>query len=662
MKYHVSIIFILIISELLFAQTDDSTAKISDQLIEDVTPEPVVNNEEFNVIDYLEDLQKNPINLNTADLTTLQKIPGLNLNYATLIIKFREKYGHYFSNSELYTVKGLPKNVISNIKLFITVIDPIKQSVNVKTINNSIFNFVKIFYRTRISENLNNINNLQYTNYPGSRLKLYNKLALHNEQGEAGILTEKDPGEKSYYDFISFHFFLKKIGFFDKIILGDYICEFGQGLVLGGPYSFSKTTKAAFTNKSQGNIFHPYNSTDESRFFRGIAVSAIQNDIQFSLFYSNHYLDASTDSITGNINSLITSGDHRTSSELNNHNSLKENTWGGSMEYLYNNIFHLGVLYCSSKFSKPLSSSLLYAPQGYRFNYLSTSYGCSLIPSIYISGETAYDTKAIASINTIELCFNKNFLFVSSIRSYPRNFNSLHGNSLAEQKDKVQNETGFYNGFKLLTNLGTINFYYDQFKFPFGSYRFPISNTGEEFLFSYLNTFEENINVNLNYKYENKDYVLNQDDQKSIARRGRNDIRAILTWSLSKGLRLKSISEYNVIRIKETNATEKGILLSNSIIINLIKGLKVTGVISFFKTDSFFSSVYEYDNNIEGLARGEILYGEGMKLKLYLSYNVLNELTISAQYSEISNPKVILASPSYSTLTDNIIFQIEFLL
>jgi hypothetical protein len=41
---------------------------------------------------------------------------------------------------------------------------------------------------------------------------------------------------------------------------------------------------------------------------------------------------------------------------------------------------------------------------------------------------------------------------------------------------------------------------------------------------------------------------------------------------------------------------------------------------------------------------------------------LFKELTISAQYSEIIKPKESLINPIYSTLTDNIILQIELLL
>jgi competence ComEA-like helix-hairpin-helix protein len=660
MIYNTLIFSILILTGFLYSQTYDTTSTIPEQLIENVVPEPVANNEEFNAIDYLEELQQNPINLNTADLTSLTKIPGLDMDYAQLIIQYREKYGHFFSINELYAIKGLPKYVLNNIKVFIVVTDPLPQSKNDAPINNSIFNFEKIFFRSRISENLND-KEISH-NFQGSKIKLYNKFSVQNEQCEAAILTEKDPGEKSYYDFISFHLLFKKIGPVEKVILGDYIGEFGKGLVLGMPYGFSKNTVISFTNRTRESIFDSYNSTDESRFFRGIAVSTLISKFHFAFFYSSHKLDASTDSISLKISSLITTGYHQTISDLINHNSLNESFGGGTADYTNDNSLHLGVLYCFSKFSRPFSGSNLYSLQGDRFNYFSTCYEYIPIPSINLSGETAYDTKSIASINTLRISFNKNFLFLSSIRNYPRNFNSIYGRSLAEQKDKVQNETGFYNGFKLLTDFGSINFYYDQFLFPFGSYRFPISNTGEEYLCSYTNTFKESLNLNINYKYEDKDYLLNQDDQKSIARRERNDFRVILTWRVSKELRLKTIINYNTIRIKDNNIKERGILFGNSFILNLIKKLKLSGVISFFQTDSFYSSVYEYDTNIEGLVRGEVLYGEGMKLKLSAKYNLLNGLTISAQYSEILKPKELLISPIYSTLTDNIVLQIELLL
>jgi hypothetical protein len=656
-----AMIFLVIMSGTILAQ-EDSSLNISDQLIENVVPEPITNNEEFNVIDYLEELQKNPININTADISALQRIPLLDLNYAQLIIQHREKYGRFFSINELFSIKGLPKYIINNIKPFINVSDIHKQNSNLEPMNTSMFEFVKIILRSRFSYDINDNYDLSFHNYQGSRPKLYNRLSISNEYFDAGMLTEKDPGERSYYDFISFHLLIKNIGLLEKVILGDYIFDFGQGLVLWGPYRISKTTDAIIPTKRTENSIRQYNSADENQFLRGISTSYKWNEFHFSFFFSSHNLDASVDSLSGKVTSLMTSGYHRTSSELNNHNSIKEILWGGSINYTYEGLFNAGVLIYSTNFSNSLSGNDFYTPQGNRFKYLSTSYEIFLIPSIIFSGETACDFKSFATINNMQICLNKNFLFVSSIRNYPSNFISIHGNSLAEQSNKVRNETGFYNGFKLLTNYGTINFYYDQFKFPSGGYRFPTSSAGEEFLLSYSNTFNDNISIKANYKYENKDYIQNQEEQKTITRRGRNDIRLILSWNVSKEIRLKSAANYNVIRIREENMTEDGFLLSNSILINAKNNFKISIGISFFKTDSYFSSVYEYDNNIAGLVRGNVLYGEGTKLNIFLSYVIFKLITISGQYREVIKPRESLVNPNSPIITKNIIFQFEAIL
>ncbi|MDR3609467.1 MAG: helix-hairpin-helix domain-containing protein [Ignavibacteriaceae bacterium] len=646
---------------MIIAQDEDSTSVISDQLIENVVSEPVTNNEELNVIDYLEDLKKEPININNADLTELQKIPELDINYAALIIKHREKYGHFFSTGELYSIKDLPKYIVNDIKPFITIGDTKSKDIETKDANYSIPDFTDINFRSRLSYSLND-NSQSYKDFAGSRLKLYNRLNIRNGLGEAGILTEKDAGERSYYDFISFHLQLKNIWDRGNIVLGDYSFEFGQGLVLWGPVGFSKATDAIFPTKVRESKILPYNSTDENRFFRGIATSLKYNGFNFSFFYSNHRLDASIDTGSGAISSLITTGYHRTKSELKDRNLTREMILGGSVHYRINDICHLGILYFSSNYDRPFRGSLINTPKGSKFQYLSTSYESNIIPSIYISGEIAYDFNSIASLNTFQISFDKNFLFVSSIRNYPSNFISLHGNSLAEQRSKVQNEIGYYNGFKLLTRYGTLNFYYDQFKFPLGGYRFPISNAGEEFLVSYSNTIKEDINIKLNYKYEDKDYLVDQEDQRSIVRRGRNDVRLLLSWNLLKEVSIKCLAEYNGIRIKEVNRIEEGVLLGNSLILNLINNLKFTGTVCFFRTDSYFSSVYEYDGSIRGLVRGEVLYGEGVKLSYYINYKLIGGVNFSLQYSEIIKPKEQLINPLYSNLTDNFTCQVEIIL
>ena len=160
--------FILIINGFLYAQTNDTS--FTEQLIEDIIPEPGVDFQEYNEIDELELLRENPVNINTADVISLQKVPGLDLNYALIIIQFREKYGHYFSPNELYSIKGIPKSIIKNILPFITTTYIINKGSSASL---KVPSPLKVNFRTRTSYNLHNNNDSLYNNYPGTKLKLY---------------------------------------------------------------------------------------------------------------------------------------------------------------------------------------------------------------------------------------------------------------------------------------------------------------------------------------------------------------------------------------------------------------------------------------------------------------------------------------------------------
>jgi hypothetical protein len=652
--------WVFIFSVLIMAQSEDTTSIISNQLLENLIPEPIENNEEFNLVDYLEEFEREPININTADASMLAMIPGLDMNYTKLILEYRQRFGRFFSTDELFSIKGLPEHLIKDIKYFVTVDEAKRQQNEIKPSLNRFRKNGNINFRSRLSYNLNNINNIVFDHFAGSKIKLYNRLTISNKKWQAGIITEKDPGENSYYDFSSFHLLVKDQGILDKVILGDYIFEFGQGLVISRPFSFSKTSDVTFPLKKKNGNIHAYNSTDENRFLRGLAVSVKMKYLNLSLFYSDHKIDASLDSIKMKILSFNNSGYHRTNLEIDNQHSAREIILGCSGGFSFNDLFHFGVLFFTTKFNKPLSGNLLPTFERATINYISTSYESNPIESINISGETAYDFNSLSTLTTLQILFNKDFIYFSSIRYYPSNFISLHGNCLSEQKSKVQNETGFYNGFKLFTKYGSINFSFDQFKFPLGSSGLPISNSGEEFLLSYMGSIKDKISVKLNYKNEDKDILLDLEDKKSMTRRRRNDLRFVLSWDFLKDIKIKSLTEYNSIRIEEKGIKEDGILLGNSLIINIIKDVRINTSFSFFRTDSFFSSVYEYDTNIKGLLRGEFLYGEGMKIKIYFEYIIIAGLNLSTQYSEIIKPRGHTNKPNYSDLYDNITFQMEY--
>ena len=64
-------------------------------------------------------------------------------------------------------------------------------------------------------------------------------------------------------DFSSYHLALYNLGIINKLVLGDYLLEFGQGLVLWSPYGLSKGADAVYPIKKRNNIIKPYTSSTD---------------------------------------------------------------------------------------------------------------------------------------------------------------------------------------------------------------------------------------------------------------------------------------------------------------------------------------------------------------------------------------------------------------
>ncbi|MCK7516995.1 MAG: hypothetical protein MZV64_04350 [Ignavibacteriales bacterium] len=150
----------------------------------------------------------------------------------------------------------------------------------------------------------------------------------YDQNYQAGILVEKDPGEVSYSDFKSFHLQVKDVGFVKNFIAGDYVLEFGQGLALWSPFGFSKGADAVFPVKKKAGYLRPYTSAAEYRFFRGAAARISIDDFNLTAFYANNTLDASLDSMTREITSIIQTGLHRFESELSKKGASKSQLIG----------------------------------------------------------------------------------------------------------------------------------------------------------------------------------------------------------------------------------------------------------------------------------------------------------------------------------------------
>ena len=624
-------------SEEIFSQTD-STYLRTEEILEDILQEPVGDIDESDLYDQLEQLLLNPVNLNTANVEQFIQLPSVDISTAELIIDHRKKFGYFFSLSELNMVENLNKDLIKNITPFLYIEKKPEYGTEPPKKIETITSNSDILFRSRFINALQTNEGFSRNKFEGTKPKIYNRLLVkYNNQFQAGYLADKDAGESSINEFSTFHIAFNDIGFVQKAVIMDYFLEFGQGLTFWSPYAYSKGADAVVPVRRTDRIIRPYTSSTENNFFRGAAAAFNLGDFIVSGFYSYNYFDASIDSVTGKITSAPVDGLHRTPNEISKRKAASEKMLGGRIDYRLGNLLQLGAIYYQSNFSNEFEPSNVYDISGNNFSYTAASYNL-LLDRFNFTGEFSYNGISVASINLFQFLISKDFTFITSVRSYPRNFYSLHGYAFGERNGATNNELGIYTGFRWRTPIGLLNFYYDQFKFPYATYFNPNPTQGDEYLIDFLSKPIRKFEIRARYKYENKDLTQLIDNSKSVVKRLRQVFRGELIYTIGNKIRLRGRFEYNTFQIAQTGENENGYLVFQDVRYSPSSNFNLYGRIIFFKTDSFGSAIYEYENNLTGVLTNIPLFDEGIRWYLMIRYRPHKILTVSAKYSETYKP------------------------
>ena len=628
---------VILLSKLLWAQTDSTYLK-TEEILEDILQEPTGEIDESDLYDIIEQLMLNPINLNTASVDELTRIPLVEIADARLIVEHRNKYGNYFSVNELNAVQDLNKELIKKITPFLYVQKKLIVEETKPEKMQTILSESKLLLRSRFTNSLQNNEGFNSNKFEGSKPRIYNRLLVkYSNHFQAGALAEKDPGELSYNEFTTYHVAVNDVGFLYKAIVMDYYLEFGQGLTMWSPYAFPKGPDAIYPVKRVDKISKPFTSSSENNFFRGVTASVNFNDFIFSGFYSNNSFDANIDPVTSEITSTPIDGLHRTPLEIAKRKTASEKMVGGRVDYTFRNFVHVGVLHYQSTFSNAFQSDDIFDISGNKFDYSAFAYDVTF-QKFDLSGEFSYNGTSVASINILQLLINDNFTFISSFRNYPSNFFSLHGYAFGERNGATRNEVGIYTGFKWRTPIGIINFYYDQFKFPFATFYEPNPSGGDEYLLDFLTKPIKRFELRLRYKYQNKDVAEPIENSKQIVSSIDKTFRAEIIYTVSNQIRLKGRFEYASFDISASNQNENGYLIFQDIRYTPTNYINFYGRLIFFQTDSFFSAIYEYENNLIGVLTNIPMFDQGIRWYLMMRYRPIKFITLSFKYSETYKP------------------------
>ena len=412
-------------------------------------------------------LINNPVDLNSDEIDIFVNFNLITKTQLESIKEYISKNGKFVEREELQQIENLDKNSILAILPY-SIVNQNEKKESTQQIT------------LRLQKKLNK----EQEYYPGSPEKILVRYRGRiSSTVNFSFTGEKDAGEEMFtknkngFDFNSLFLVYSGKSLINKIIVGDFIAQYGQGLTLwqglgiGGGANLSGIYKSG-----RGTI--PYSGTDENRFFRGLTVSASKKYFNVDVWFSQHRLDANkiTDTINSEeyVSSLQTSGYHRSDYENYNFHSQKEFCTGTSIKYNTKKL-NIGFISLFGKYDIPINSSSkpynLFYFRGRQFLNSGLFYNYSL-KNIFLFGEGSLDAgNSFAFLCGTLISLDPKIAIGFIYRNYPENFQSLKSNAFGVNTNN-NNETGNYLGlnYKILNSL-TYSFSLDLFSFGFIKYR-----------------------------------------------------------------------------------------------------------------------------------------------------------------------------------------------
>lgn len=577
---------------------------------------------------------ENPLNLNTVqkeELTTLDLLSDIQIND---LMEHRIKFGPLLSLFELQTLPTWDTSFIQLILPFVTLDE---RSDNPPLTFYELTHKGKIEAITRfqypVENNWNtsiNKSNNSSSSYEGNSDYYLTRIRYTYQQKVSfGITAEKDVGEpffsninKNGYDFYSSHLQVKAGKRLKNVIFGDYHVQIGQGLNCWTSFALGKSLELT-TSKKNAQVIRPHTSTEENRFFRGVASEFAYKRFTLLVFASMHLKDASlyVDS-TNQISSVLTTGYHRTESELARKDRLKENVLGAYLRYDLGTL-HLGLASVFMHYSPSINSKVTNYNQfdfrGKQYQSTSVDYSYTY-RNLLVFGEFSYVdfSKKTAFLQGVMLALDSKNSVCLLYRNYDKGYETRYNAGFSEG-NTVQNETGLYVAFtSVVAKYWSLQAYSDFFKFPWLKQQVSLPSKGVEncmqITWKPSKTLEFYVRYRSQIKEQNSSLMTN--DLKFLKAVNQSNLRFNLTYKMSDLLEIRSRLEVvSVSRLDKQKET--GLLFFQDI--NLTSKSKKSDFIFrfvLFDTDSYASRIYSFESSPTYQYSSPAFYGKGIRAYL----------------------------------------------
>lgn len=532
---------------------------------------------DFETILYeLEMLKNNPIDLNTADLKELSRLPFLRPVDCLKIIGYREKFGRFETVDDLLKIKGFDRAFVELIRPYVTIkTKPIKW----KGVEN----------RLRIQKDLDKNGSEEY----------YTKNIFKINDYKIFLITEKDPYESSFLDYYSAGILIDEGK--RRFVIGNYNLDFGTGIVLSASGTFFQGSNFTILTRERGII--PYTSTMENGGFFGAALGDTLF-VNYSIFYSNQKLDGRIDT-SGYARSFDPSGNHIDSTSLARKDRIREEIFGYNLRYNRENLqigqttywsFYEPSFICSDSTTNFYGKN--YCMNGINLNYYTERF--------ILFGEFARSFQnRLGCIFGWTGLLSYNFEFNLAGKYFNPGFYAPKGAEAEE--DYIGLYFDLNNSSKIIDAGTTINIYTNN--------QADTNSYDLRFNLSKVVGFAET-KINLRWLY--------QENRKELSG-SRIFLRIRTRKFFYLDLRLEEKYDYgDTLKRGQFGGIELGID-TKFIDTKLRYGL--------FDTDSYSTRIYVYEPDLPGIIKNRMVYGRGRYGFIYFSVMPVTNIKISIKFA-----------------------------
>ncbi|HRH66965.1 MAG TPA: hypothetical protein PLU53_11750 [Bacteroidia bacterium] len=622
--------------------------------LETIASEGANTETDTDFLELLSEYKKHPLNLNACSMQELELFPLMTSLQSIALLTHREKFGSFLSIEELQVIDEFSIEEIRRLSEYISFgnessgLQPSFKNLLTKSEQSLALRYQETKSGKPESEN----------SYFGPAYKLFTRYKYRfGNKFRFSLTGEKDPGEgffsskqKKGFDYSSGYLEIQRSGVLQKIVVGDYSCQFGQGLVLWSGFGFGKSSETVLIKKNGRGII-PSSSTDENNFFRGIAFRSVYKKISADLFLSTHKVDGnSVESDTGKyISSFQNTGYHRNPSEWEDKHSLREQVAGVSVNYSGRSL-NTGAVVYATRFSLP------FIPSGdpytrfdfYKNNNLNGGVNYSYIyRNINLFGEIGISKSGgKAVLQGILAQLHARLSVALLFRSYDVDYHALKAHGFSENT-RTANETGWYTGFNWKMSHGvTLTGYADVFRFPWLRYQVdaPSSGSGNYMQCSWQP--KKTMEMYVRYRVEKKEEShsrpefhlkpISQNRQQNLRWNLRFDLDATWEWS----------SRFEYIRTKKGPfKASYGYAAYQELFFHPLKSF-ISGSVrySIFNCPAYDARIFAYENDVLYSFSVPAAYGSGTRYYVNLRFKVFRQLNVWAKYSSTTYMK----SPVYS--------------